>query len=181
MFNFRVSELPSESNYDPLEPGEYEAVISEVSLNATRDQTGQLIKIKWRIEGPKGRVVYDNLNIVNDKPSTQQQGRAKLGALMRATGLQELTSVDPLLNRRAKVVLVVKSERTDPATGKIYPASNDVKTYKGLSGSIPPGVSTAARQPGPPSAQAASSSKPVWARAKAPPPPPVEDQDDIPY
>lgn len=84
-----------------------------------------------------GRVVFSNINIRNKSSAAEQIGRAQLGALMKAIGLATLQNTDQLIGGHVTVKLAIREARTDPATGKTYEASNEVKAYKGTDGAMP--------------------------------------------
>lgn len=136
-----VNELPEDTggDYTPLPPGDYQTVIKDAELKATNDGTGQYIKLRLDVTGPThaGRVVFSNLNIRNKSSAAEQIGRAQLGALMKAIGLATLQDTDQLIGGHVTVKLAIREARTDPATGKTYEASNEVKAYKGTDGAMP--------------------------------------------
>lgn len=164
-----LSDLPESTGgaYDPLPAGWYTAMIAGADLQATKDRTGQYIKIKYSITGPshQGRVVFGNLNIKNQSAKAEEIGRAQLGELMRAIGLARVQDTDQLIGGNLSIKLDIRPARTDAATGKTYDAQNEVKGYKVVGGST-----TAAAMPSfgasrpQASAPAAASSAPPWAK-----------------
>lgn len=131
---FDVTTLPQgNGNFEPLPAGWYSATITKAELSPTKDGTGEYIKLRYDITGPshQGRVVFGNLNIKNKSAQAEEIGRQQLGDLMRAIGLARVTDTDELIGKSLQIKLDIK-----PADGK-YEASNDVKGYKALSGSLP--------------------------------------------
>ena len=171
-----LSDLPESTGgaYDPLPAGWYTAMIAGADLQATKDGSGQYIKIKYSITGPshQGRVVFGNLNIKNQSAKAEEIGRAQLGELMRAIGLARVQDTDQLIGGNLSIKLDIRPARTDAATGKTYDAQNEVKGYKAAGGSAAPAAampSFGASQPqaAVPAAQAApaaASSAPPWAK-----------------
>ena len=159
-----AADLPEDTggDYSPLPPGDYQTVIKDAELKPTNDGTGQYIKLRLDVTGPThaGRVVFSNINIRNKSSAAEQIGRAQLGALMKAIGLATLQDTDQLIGGNVTVKLAIREARTDPATGKTYEASNEVKAYKGTDGAMP-----SAAPAGMPKASAAPA-----APAKAAPP-----------
>jgi hypothetical protein len=148
--NFNIDDLPqSTSNYEPLPPGWYTVNIRDAELKPTKDGAGQYIKIQYKLDN--GRVVFGNLNIKNASPKAEEIGRQQLGELMRALGLSRVTDSDQLIGGNLQIKLAVK----EAANG--FEASNDVKGYKAIDGSMP--VAPAA-----PSPAAAASKAPPWAK-----------------
>ena len=170
-----LSDLPESTGgaYDPLPAGWYTAMIAGADLQATKDGSGQYIKIKYSITGPshQGRVVFGNLNIKNQSAKAEEIGRAQLGELMRAIGLARVQDTDQLIGGNLSIKLDIRSARTDAATGKTYDAQNEVKGYKAAGGTTPaasmPNFGASQSQAAAPTAQAApaaASSAPPWAK-----------------
>lgn len=171
-----LSDLPESTSgaYDPLPAGWYTAMIAGADLQATKDGTGQYIKIKYSITGPshQGRIVFGNLSIKNASAKAEEIGRQQLGELMRAIGLARVQDTDQLIGGQLSIKLDIRPARTDAASGKTYDAQNEVKGYKAAGGSAPAAAMPsfgAASQPqaqahAAPSAPAAASSAPPWAK-----------------
>ena len=132
-----LSDLPESTGgaYDPLPAGWYTAMIAGADLQATKDGSGQYIKIKYSITGPshQGRIVFGNLNIKNRSPKAEEIGRMELGNLMRAIGLSRVSDTDQLIGGQLSIKLDIRPARTDESTGKTYEAQNEVKGYKAAS------------------------------------------------
>lgn len=162
-----LSELPEDTggDFSPIPAGEYHTVIKDAEVKSTNDGTGQYIKLRLDVTGPThaGRVVFANINIRNKSSAAEQIGRAQLGSLMKAIGLTTLQDTDQLIGGALCVKVAVKDARTDPATGKTYEASNEVKAYKPISGAMP--ASSPSSMPKAQSAPAApAKSAPPWAK-----------------
>ena len=146
---FNADELPQgNGNYDPLPPGWYTATITAAELKTTKDGSGQYIKVRYDITGPthQGRVVFGNLNIKNASARAEEVGRTELGNLMRAIGLARVTDTDQLIGGVLQIKLDVR------AATEQYPAQNEVRGFKAITGAAPtfaPAASaTAASAPG---------------------------------
>lgn len=170
-----LSDLPESTGgaYDPLPAGWYTAMIAGADLQATKDGSGQYIKIKYSITGPshQGRVVFGNLNIKNRSAKAEEIGRAQLGELMRAIGLARVQDTDQLIGGNLSIKLDIRPARTDASSGKTYDAQNEVKGYKVVGGSTTaaamPSFGASQTQASVPTAQAApaaASSAPPWAK-----------------
>lgn len=121
------------SNYAPLEPGWYQASITDADLRTTKAGNGQYIAVRYDITGPtgQGRVVWGNLNIKNPNPKAEEIGRQQLAELMGAIGLKTVRDTDQLIGGQLEIKLAIrKSEQ--------YGDSNDVKGYKSMTGSPAP-------------------------------------------
>jgi hypothetical protein len=137
---FNVNELPQgNGNFEPLPAGWYTATISQSELKATKAGNGQYIKLRYDITGPthQGRVVFGNLNIKNANPKAEEIGRQQLGDIMRAIGLAKVTDTDQLIGGQIAIKLEVKEDAQ-------YGASNEVKGFKSVSGSVAPAAAPSA-------------------------------------
>lgn len=157
---FSADDLPQGSTYDPLPPGWYTATIADAELKTTKDGSGQYIKIRYDITGHthQGRVVFGNLNIKNASAKAEEIGRQQLGEIMRAIGLARVTDTDQLIGGSLSIKLDVR------AATEQYPAQNEVKGFKAITGSAPtfaaPATSPAASAP----AAAPGKAAPPWAK-----------------
>jgi len=153
---FDLATLPQSTggSYDPLPPGWYTATITGAEIKATKDGSGEYIKVRYDITGPshQGRVVFGNLNIKNASAKAEEIGRQQLGEIMRAIGVPRLTDTDQLIGGALSIKLDVRA-----ATDQ-YAAQNEVRGFKSASGG--------SSQQGAPSTAPAASGAP----AKASPP-----------
>ena len=157
---FDVNELPvgTVGNFEPLPAGWYTATIAQAELKDTKAGNGQYIKLRYDITGPthQGRVVFGNLNIKNANPKAEEIGRQQLGEVMRAIGLSRVTDTDQLVGGHISIKLDVKQDAQ-------YGASNEVKGFKAVGGSVPPAAAMPkATSPAP--AAAPAKAAPPWAR-----------------
>jgi hypothetical protein len=148
-----VNDKPA-GNYDPVPAGAYSASITSAEARPTKDNSGQLIKVRYDITGPShiGRVIFSNINIRNNSADSERIGRAQLGDLMRACGLKTLTSPEQLIGGQVEIQVVIRPPRGE------YPASNQVK---GIRGSGTPSFAADI-----PAAPAKAKAAPPWAAKK---------------
>lgn len=154
---FNVDALPvSETSFEPLTPGWYDATISDAQVKPTKDGSGSYINVKYSITGPtyQGRVVFGMLNLTNKNPKAEEIGRQNLGELMRAIGLARVTDSDQLIGGRCSIKLAVREAQNG------YEAQNEVKGWKASAGSAAPAMRPAAA----PAPQATASAAPPWAK-----------------
>jgi len=153
---FDVNELPvgNAGNFEPLPVGWYTCTISQAELKDTKAGNGQYIKLRYDITGPshQGRVVFGNLNIKNANPKAEEIGRQQLGEIMRAIGLAKVADTDQLIGGHISIKLDIKQDAQ-------YGASNEVRGFKSVSGSVAPAATAA-----PASAPAAAKAAPPWAK-----------------
>jgi hypothetical protein len=156
--SFDVNAMPAKTggNFEPLPAGWYTATISQAELKDTKAGTGQYIKLRYDITGPshQGRVVFGNLNIKNPSPEAEKIGRADLGEIMRAIGLGNVSDTDQLIGGQLGIKLAIKEDAQ-------YGASNEVKGFKSLTGSVAPSAMATTSAPAP---AAAKSAAPPWAK-----------------
>jgi hypothetical protein len=154
---FDVNELPvgNAGNFEPLPVGWYTCTISQAELKDTKAGNGQYIKLRYDITGPshQGRVVFGNLNIKNANPKAEEIGRQQLGEIMRAIGLAKVADTDQLIGGQISIKLDIKQDAQ-------YGASNEVRGFKSVSGSVAP-TATAAPASAP---AAATKAAPPWAK-----------------
>lgn len=131
---FNAADLPQSQSYELLPDGWYTATITKAEVAATKDGTGQYIKLRYDITGPshQGRVVFGNLNIRNQSVKAEEIGRQQLGEVMRSIGLATLSDSDQLIGGTLQIKVA-----TRPADGK-YEAQNEVKGFKAAGGSVAP-------------------------------------------
>jgi len=153
---FDINELPvgNTGTFEPLPAGWYTATISQAELKATKAGNGQYIKLRYDVTGPshQGRVVFGNLNIKNANPKAEEIGRQQLGEIMRAIGLAKVTDTDQLIGGQISIKLDVKQDEK-------YGASNEVRGFKSVSGSVAPMAASV-----PASAPASTKAAPPWAK-----------------
>ena len=154
---FNANELPQGNTYDPLPAGWYTATITAAELKPTKDGSGQYIKVRYDITGPthQGRVVFGNLNIKNASARAEEIGRQQLGELMRAIGLARITDTDQLIGGVLSIKIDVR------AATEQYPAQNEVKGFKAITGAAPTFASPAASAP---ASAGPAKAAPPWAK-----------------
>ena len=157
---FNVNELPQgNGNFEPLPAGWYTVTISQAELKPTKAGNGQYIKLRYDIIGPthQGRVVFGNLNIKNANPKAEEIGRQQLGDIMRAIGLAKVTDTDQLIGGQIAIKLEVKQDEQ-------YGASNEVKGFKSVSGSVAPAAASIPAKTAAPAPAASAKAAPPWAK-----------------
>ena len=161
---FEVASLPvgNGGSYDPLPPGWYDTTIAAAEVKATKDSTGQYIKVKYQITGPthSGRVVFGNINVRNASQKAEEIGRQQLGEIMRALNIPRLTDTDQLIGGMLSIKLDVR------AATEQYAAQNEVRGFRagngmagnGMAGDVP------TFSPAKPTPAPSKSAAPPWAK-----------------
>lgn len=142
---FNLDDLPvsDKTNFEPLPEGWYTATITDAEIKTTKAGNGQYIWVKYTIIAPshQGRIVFGMLNIKNPSAQAEAIGRQQLGDIMRAIGLTRVSDTDQLIGGNLSIKVKIS-----PASGS-YDASNNVTSFKAISGSIPKAASTPQNQP----------------------------------
>jgi hypothetical protein len=151
---FSIDDLPvSETSYEPVPAGWYNASITSAELKNTKAGGGQYIRLRYDITGPshQGRVVFGNLNIRNASPDAERIGRQQLGEVMRAIGLARVQDTDQFIGGSLSIKLAIKESEQ-------YGAQNEVKGFKAIEGAMAPAAVPKAAAP------SAAKAAPPWAK-----------------
>lgn len=125
--SFDASKVAPQEGFTVIPAGSYIAQIEESEIKATKSGTGQMLKLKWRIlDGQyKNRVVFGNLNIVNQNPEAEKIGQRQLSALCHAVGVLQLADTSQLHARPCKIKVKVRVDQS----GK-YDDQNEVSGFE---------------------------------------------------
>lgn len=167
---FDATSVEPSQPFELLPPGEYTAQIIESEMATTRAGDGQMLKLTLEItEGAhQGRRLWDNLNLVNRNPQTEEIARRTLSAICHATGKLQVSDSEEL----HFIPMVVKVEvEADSRDKDLLPAErrkqNKVKGYK-AAGNAPQAARPAPMQQRqaapPPVAQKPATAAPPWRR-----------------
>ena len=88
----------TEGDFSPIPVGWYSAKIDGAELKPTA-KGGQYIAVRCSITGPshQGRVIFDNVNIVNDNPKAVEIGYERLARICKAIGRTVVQDTDQLI------------------------------------------------------------------------------------
>jgi hypothetical protein len=91
------------------------AVITDVSISATKSNAGQQIHFTWKImgEGPhEGRIVWQSILVVHTSAQATKIGRAKLKDVCVALGIEErITDLEVFKFKPALVTLTIEQDK----------------------------------------------------------------------
>jgi hypothetical protein len=140
--SFDASGIEPSASYDVLPAGKYVAQIVESEMRVTSNGMGQFLWLMLDIlEGPyTGRKVFDQLNLVNQNPTTVEIAQRALSAICHATGKLQVADSEELhlipmtiqvtvkppkngYGERNAIRYLVPAERASPAPAKSQPAS----------------------------------------------------------
>lgn len=113
------------ASFDVLPAGEYEAVIVNSEMKATKDGLGKYLNLEIQIlNGPyQNRKVFDKLNLVNNNAQAVQIARGTLSAICRAVNVMTPKDSSELHSRPLRIKVTVK--KSDE-----FGEQNEVKAYK---------------------------------------------------
>jgi len=114
--------------------GDYTAIIENSEMKKTKSGTGEYLSLTWQIvDGNfKGRLLFENLNLVNPNTTAVEIAKRSLNSIMVAAGIDSLTDSSQLHNKPMTIKVAVKGVATDQ-----YGQSNVIKKHSALSGSAP--------------------------------------------
>lgn len=106
MTHYPFKAEPIES-FPDLPPDSYISEIIKTDVMTTKDGQGRYIKIRFKIkEGEfKGRIIYQNFNILNKNKIAEEIGKRYLSILCTAIGIESFDDTDEILNYQVIVKL----------------------------------------------------------------------------
>lgn len=128
LINFDASTVEPAADFTPIPVGDYVAIISESDLKDTKSGSGKFLQLKFQIvEGEyQGRIIFDNLNIMNSNDTAQKIAQQALAAICKAVGVLTPSDSSELHDKPMTIRVGIR-----PAKGD-YAESNNIKSYKPL-------------------------------------------------
>jgi len=125
------------NSFEPIPNGQYKAMVENSEMKTTKAGTGKFLAVTFKIlEGEfEGRLVFENMNLVNPNPKCVEIGKQALLGLQAATG--KINPTDSAQMHLIPIIIVVKVVKTDyPNIGDM---GNQIKGYKkiGVGSSAP--------------------------------------------
>ena len=165
---FDASQVEPDQPRDPLPAGEYLAQIIDSSMEPTKSNNGQFLKLTYRVaDGPmKGRLTWARLNLDNPNEKAVEIAQRQLSSICHACGVLQVQDSVQLHN--IPHVIKVDVEQRDMK----YAPSNVIKSWRRAEGQPKPAATPAAASPppfAPPAQQQArpANQPPAWARQPA--------------
>lgn len=121
---FRPSEVTDTSELLP--DGEYVMQVTKSSIKDTKAGTGKYISFVFTVLEPEehaGRMVFNNMNIVNPNPVAVKIAQEELKALTEACGIEELEDTAELHAIPFRAQVITEAGKNG------YKDSNKVKKY----------------------------------------------------
>jgi hypothetical protein len=141
-------------DFAPLPQGRYLVEIIESDTRPTKSGSGEYVHLKMRVvEGPyENRLLFDNLNYINQHATTQQIAQKSLRRLCRLCSVEgELENTEQLHFHRFHVSVSVKADAGyGPQNAVRYPDAPDPdqpEMWDGKMGGVPQPPATPAPKP----------------------------------
>jgi hypothetical protein len=128
-----IADNGGDSDFSPLPDGLYLVLVDRAEEKKTKNGNGLMIAVTFKVlDGDhEGRLLWENYNIENPNDTAQKIGRANLGRLIKALGIENPQSVDDLVDREC--VVKVSLDKKDPTRNRIVaylPKGGRVKKVK---------------------------------------------------
>ena len=118
-FDVTSYEPQIKSSFEPLPPGDYQAIISDSAIKATKAGTGEYIELTMQITDGQhtGRRIWERLNISNPNKVAEEIARSQLNGLRAALGIAKLESTEQLHD--TPFVLSLDIDRKEPTRNRV--------------------------------------------------------------
>ena len=128
---FDPAETEEAKDFSALPNGKYTATVKKVEVVLTKDGTGKRLKIQWAIEDEpyRGRIVFDDQNVVNKSEEAQRIGQGQVKNRLVALGIPTERDRAKMVGRSA--IITVKKKTDD------YGERNEVTRASPIGGSSP--------------------------------------------
>ena len=165
--NFNAAEIEP-ADFGAIPAGEYTALITSSEFRATKSGDGQYLVLTHQIiDGPrKGRMLWHNLNLINNNQQAVEIAQRELSAIARAINVMTFDNSESLHNIPMRITVTYTPAGNDKK-GVYREESNKIKKWEALTAgpsTFAPAATPAARPAAAPSPPAAPPRRP------APPP-----------
>lgn len=103
---FNTADVP-EDEFELIQPGTYDAMITDSEMKATNNKEGAYIQLK--VELTNGRILFERLNIQNKNEKAVDIAYRTLGKICEAIGKTSIKDTTELHNKRFQVVVAVEA------------------------------------------------------------------------
>jgi hypothetical protein len=121
VFDFDVStyEAPKRASFEPLAPGDYNAMITDSQMKTTKAGTGEYLELTMQIiDGAhSGRRIWERLNVVNANKIAEEIARSQLNGIKAACNIDKLENSEQLHD--IPFVLSLDIDRREPTRNKV--------------------------------------------------------------
>jgi hypothetical protein len=122
---FNASDVEPNEGFTPIPAGEYQAIIVESEMKATKDRQGKYLQLKLQILNGQhqNRTLFDRLNLFNKNDTAVQIAKGTLSSICRAINVMTPNDSAELHNKPLVIVVKVKSDQNGNP-------QNEIKGYK---------------------------------------------------
>lgn len=133
---FNAADVEPNEGFTPLPAGEYQAIITESEMKATKDGQGQYLQLKLQIlnGAHQNRTLFDRLNLVNKNDVAVQIAKGTLSSICRAVNVLTPNDSSELHNKPLTIIVKIKNDQNGNP-------QNEVKGYKPRHTAAPAGPS----------------------------------------
>lgn len=164
---FDATSVEPNQPFEVIPAGKYQAQIVASDLKPTSNGAGQYIWLELDIlDGEyQGRKIWDRLNVINPNPQAVEIAQRALSALCHACGVMAFTDTEELHWKPVLVTVRVRPPKGD------YAASNEIRGYSPIDGSLPAASAMPNTSPNQPAlaASALPIAQPVARSSSSPP------------
>ena len=127
---FNAGDHDKLGEFTAIPPGDYTAMIVKSEMKKTKKWVkpgdGEFLALQFKVlEGEhKDRLLFSNLNLINESTKAVQIAQSHLASICEATGVTSVTDSD-VLHNIPMLIRVTKKAATSE-----YPEGNEVKGYK---------------------------------------------------
>lgn len=127
--NFDANAIQTDTSFDPIPAGWYNAIIDESEMKPTRDGSGAYLALRFNvIDGQyAGRKVFTRLNLRNQNPVAQDIAQKQLSSICHAVNVLNVQDSSQL----HALPLQIRVKVTNDPTGQ-YEPSNEISGYKAI-------------------------------------------------
>ena len=103
------------TDFSPLAPGKYDAIISAAAEKSTKAGTGKYLSVEFTVTSVQneGRRVWLNLNLVNPNPVAVEIAQKDLASLCKAIGVMHVSDESQLVDKALTIKVTVDGDRNN--------------------------------------------------------------------
>lgn len=146
-----------DDEFEVVQPGEYEAMIIESEMKATKSGDGAYVQLKVQLKN--GRILFERLNIQNKNEKAVEIAYRTLKKICEAVGKTSIKDTTELHNKKMLVVVEVEKGKPYEKDGQMKDGrdQNTIKAYKQVGAEAGNASTAAASTP-------AAGNAPPWKR-----------------
>jgi len=103
------------TDFSPLAPGKYDAIISAATEKVTKAGTGKYLSVEFTVTSVQneGRRVWLNLNLGNPNPIAVEIAQKELASLCKAIGVLQVADASQLVDKALTIKVTVDGDRNN--------------------------------------------------------------------